>query len=749
MRRFIQFLILLTTFINSTFSQEEIKSDTLESRPLNVFIISKSKIEKKFIQEIENECKQSSLFAPRDEFETSLQYLTRQNESNKFRDNLIEKYRLRYIQDIKSLRREKDIKDSIKIQRIKDSYQKEPFTFDQVIVYDIENQAFKVQIRGNQYQLKVPLSEAKLLKDNLSKAVLQLDKQLKEDGFSFDYFNFRITHPTTGSVYVLNPKKPLYLDFVNSGTAGKLNRGVPKLSSKMRFMEPSGNNILDGGETAVLELEIKNEGDGTASMVKAILNTNEKNIEAEKEKTLIELFPGQTLPVAFRIKANRAIDTRSCELQIDFFEENGFSPPPITLNFNTQAFRPPKLEYIESTIKDEDGNRIINNAEVIELTALVQNKGQGVANNVSALFKIEDDNIISTLPEQKIQSLGNIGSGESRMVKFSFVVNNKYNGDSNLPIKIVLTEDDGLYGSSNLLGLKFKSINPSSSTISIVGNFDKEREIRAASLISDVDKNIPKTESVFSNRYALVIGNENYSKFQAGLSNESDVEFAINDATVFSEYAKKTLGIPKDNVFLITNATSATMKMQITKLKSIMQVAGANCEIIFFYAGHGFPEEETKEAYLVPVDISGSSVKDGVSLKSLYRDLTEHPAKKITVFLDACFSGGGRTSGLLAARGVKIKPKSEPLNGNIVVFSASSEDQTSLPYKDQQHGMFTYYLLKKLQDTASNLTYKELSDFLIQNVQLNALKINSKTQNPQILVSQAVEDSWQNWNLRQ
>jgi len=102
---------------------------------------------------------------------------------------------------------------------------------------------------------------------------------------------------------------------------------------------------------------------------------------------------------------------------------------------------------------------------------------------------------------------------------------------------------------------------------------------------------------------------------------------------------------------------------------------------------------------------------------------------------------------LLAARGVKIKPKSEPLNGNIVVFSASSEDQTSLPYKDQQHGMFTYYLLKKLQASSINLTYKELSDFLMHNVQLNALKINSKAQNPQILVSQIVEDSWQKWNF--
>ena len=52
-------------------------------------------------------------------------------------------------------------------------------------------------------------------------------------------------------------------------------------------------------------------------------------------------------------------------------------------------------------------------------------------------------------------------------------------------------------------------------------------------------------------------------------------------------------------------------------------------------------------------------------------------------------TGGSRNLGLLASRGIKIKPKEESLSGNMVVFSASQEDQSALPYHDEKHGVFT------------------------------------------------------------
>jgi len=110
--------------------------------------------------------------------------------------------------------------------------------------------------------------------------------------------------------------------------------------------------------------------------------------------------------------------------------------------------------------------------------------------------------------------------------------------------------------------------------------------------------------------------------------------------------------------------------------------------------------------------------------------------------LDACFSGGARNKGLVAARGVRVKPKGGSLTGKLVVFSASSGDQSSLPYKDQSHGMFTYYLLKKLKDSNGDTTYGELADYLTRQVGLKSVTENNKEQNPSTSISYELQNSW-------
>lgn len=260
---------------------------------------------------------------------------------------------------------------------------------------------------------------------------------------------------------------------------------------------------------------------------------------------------------------------------------------------------------------------------------------------------------------------------------------------------------------------------------------------------SDVDINIPQTKDKNAMVYALVIGNEDYKSQQADLNSEVNVDFAVNDAKIFKEYLVKTLGIPEENITLLLNATSGKMNQAISKLNKIAEVSNGKAELIFYYAGHGLPEESSKEPYIVPVDISGTSVHNGgIKLADLYHKLTQFPSKKVTVFMDACFSGGGRNAGLVSMRAVKIKPKENPIQGNLIVITSSSGDESSAPYKEKQHGLFTYYILKKLQESKGECTYKELSDFVSENVTLKSVLINNKSQTPQTLVSSEIQEKW-------
>jgi len=225
------------------------------------------------------------------------------------------------------------------------------------------------------------------------------------------------------------------------------------------------------------------------------------------------------------------------------------------------------------------------------------------------------------------------------------------------------------------------------------------------------------------------------------------VTFAENDALIFKEYAVKTLGIDQENVIFLQNAKAIEMHRAIEKISLLIKNTNGKAEVFFYYAGHGFPDEQTKESYLMPVDISGTDLRFAVKLKNVYASLTKYPSQKITLFLDACFSGGARNQGLLAARGVKVRTKQNMLNGNLIVFSASSGDQSSLPYKEKEHGLFTYYLLKSFQESKGNLTYRKLSDYLSEKVGVKSVLINNKEQNPQTNISPEVINSWEKWEL--
>jgi hypothetical protein len=265
---------------------------------------------------------------------------------------------------------------------------------------------------------------------------------------------------------------------------------------------------------------------------------------------------------------------------------------------------------------------------------------------------------------------------------------------------------------------------------------------------SDVDIDIPFIGPSNPNRYALIIGNEDYSSFQRGLNREANVEFAINDAETFKKYAVNVLGVPESNVLMKTNATAIEMNRLIKSMNAIIRVKEGKAEVFVMYAGHGFPDEKTQEPYLIPVDVSGSDLDYAIKLSDLYQKLTEYPSQRVTAFIDACFSGGGREQGLLAARAVKVKPRENLLTGNLVVFAAASGDQTALPYREKNHGMFTYHVLKLMKETGGKATYEEVSEYLRTNVGTASILINQRDQNPQTNISATLNELWKEWTLR-
>jgi hypothetical protein len=124
-------------------------------------------------------------------------------------------------------------------------------------------------------------------------------------------------------------------------------------------------------------------------------------------------------------------------------------------------------------------------------------------------------------------------------------------------------------------------------------------------------------------------------------------------------------------------------------------------------------------------------------------------ASNVMVFLDACFSGAARNGGMLAdARGVALKPRTVNAEGNMFVLSAASDQETALPYTEKNHGLFTYYLLKKIQESKGNVSLRDLSKYVEENVKKSSLTINKKLQTPRTSVSGTLSSVWDKKKLR-
>lgn len=257
-----------------------------------------------------------------------------------------------------------------------------------------------------------------------------------------------------------------------------------------------------------------------------------------------------------------------------------------------------------------------------------------------------------------------------------------------------------------------------------------------------VDIEIPVTEDINNNTFAVIIGNENYHRV-------APVEYAMNDARIFAKYCNRTLGIPENNIRAYYNCSLVNLREAMKDISSISNAYKGDIKVIFYYAGHGVPDESNRNAYLLPIDASGKDFEDCYPLSQLYEELSQLSSNSIVAFIDACFSGSLRGDGMLeSARGIKLRPKDIPANGNLIVLSAASGDESAYPLHEKSHGLFSYYLIKKLYDSKGDVKIGDLADYISSEVQKYSIVEIKKTQTPSIKVSDTLSESWRDIQLR-
>ncbi len=510
------------------------------------------------------------------------------------------------------------------------------------------------------------------------------------------------------------------------------------VQGSVQFVDATGNNAIDANERCKIRMQVSNTGMGDAYGCTAVIEASGTRQGLNFENKKISLIKkDETQIVEFPIVADMSTVDGNVEFLVRIDEPNGFGTDAVKLSVDTRKFVSPMLKVVDYTITGV-GQGVLAKKRPFDLQLLLQNTQYGTAENVKVEIEIPEGVFLTDGQQQTTFAL--MAGGDTESLVYSLIVNNNYVGEV-IPVKVKITERYGRFAENRQIDLKLNQ-TLASTKIVVDSKQDMREKIEIASLRSDVDVNIPQTGANNDKTFAVVIANERYQR-------EASVPYALNDGNIFAEYCKKTLGLPDANVHFVRNATLNNIKAEVTWLEKVIDAYGGSAKVIFYYAGHGIPDEKSRTAYLLPVDGYGSDVSTGFSLNSLYASLGKLPSQSVTVFLDACFSGAKREGDMMAsARGVAIRVREGQPVGNMVVFSAAQNDETAYPYTDQQHGMFTYFLLKKLQQTQGEVSYRELSDYIVQEVKRNSIVKNGKSQTPVITPSAACSDEWQGWRLK-
>ena len=504
------------------------------------------------------------------------------------------------------------------------------------------------------------------------------------------------------------------------------------------FMDANRNKVIDAGESFAIQFSIQNKGKGDAYNLRLRLSEQQgydEYFDGPRELDGGNLPAGATKQYTFRYITKKEMPTALAKINIYAFEANGFDADPSELIVNTLEYAMPRLRVADHQFFAASGSSITIGSNG-KLTVALQNFGTKTARKIKVNFTLPKDVYTTDAPEMIIDS---IAPGDVATLDYGFLVNKRF-GEDSIAVMLAVSESSRSTYLNEAYKVKVGEYLTAASSIKINGNV-AARKVNAKdfslSFKSELMEDIP-VGAVNRHRYALIIGNEDYS--MTGANAEINVPYAVNDAMVFREYCVRTFGIPDGQIKVVPNATAGMMHEQLDWLIS-MASTDPEAELVFYYSGHGNNDEASKEPYLLPVDITGKNIRLGVALSELYRELAKYPVKSAYVFLDACFSGGYKSAApLLAQKGVRVVPKVGLPQGNTLSFSSSSGDQTSSVYHDKKQGYYTYFLIKTIKDAKGSITMKDLFEQTSAAVK-KATAMIGKMQEPQCMAS----PTWTGW----
>ncbi len=206
---------------------------------------------------------------------------------------------------------------------------------------------------------------------------------------------------------------------------------------------------------------------------------------------------------------------------------------------------------------------------------------------------------------------------------------------------------------------------------------------------------------------ALIIGNNDYSKTG---DKWPPLKTAVSDAQ-----ALKRLLTERYHFSDVTLLENATRRDVLVALQSLSRRILAHDNVLVYYAGHGYLDDETNKGYWVPVDAKGLDQTTYLRNSTIRDELTliASRARHTLLISDSCFSGR-----LLRSGRRSLPPNTDSdryyqkvaVKKSVQIMTAGGVEYVGDDYKSSGHSPFTYFLLNELKtNNQPLLTLSELS----------------------------------------
>lgn len=212
-------------------------------------------------------------------------------------------------------------------------------------------------------------------------------------------------------------------------------------------------------------------------------------------------------------------------------------------------------------------------------------------------------------------------------------------------------------------------------------------------------------------RYALVIGNSNYSKDIGILKNP------LNDATdVATELRKSDF-----EVQLVTNATYVQMREAMRKFHERLTAGPVDQTVgLFYYAGHGVAYQD--ENYLVPIDADVKFEDDITRMcfpvqKMVLANMERSNSRMNIVILDACRNNPFPATSRSVSAGLGEMKRAR---GSFIAYATSPGAVAS--DGSGRNGLYTQELLKALRKPGLSI------EQVFKEVRMNVMRLSGEKQ---------------------